>query len=93
MTPPPDPKSNRYDALAAALRVAAVLAATLALAALVLPGVASDAVGTALVVLLIVAPLLRVGWFVQRWFRRGDPRFGLVGVALLTVVAVGALLA
>jgi hypothetical protein len=32
-------------------------------------------------------------WFVVRWFRRGDVRYAMVGCGVLTVIAVGVLLA
>lgn len=87
-----DPKAARFEPLTRALRAAVLLALVLSLATLVAPS-AGDVTGAALVALLVAAPLLRVGWFVQRWYRRGDPRFALVGTAVLSVVAIGALIA
>jgi len=91
--PPADPKATRFHGLSSALEAAVALAGVLAVLALVLPGTWSRAAGIGLVVLLVVAPLLRVAWFAQRWFRRGDPRYGLVALGVLVIVAVGALLA
>lgn len=93
MSPPVDPKAHRYDALSRALKAVVWVAAALAAAGLLVPGRAGEALGAALVAVLIAAPLARVVWLVQRWFRRGDPRFGLAGVAVLAIVAIGALLA
>ena len=93
MTAPPDPRSGRFERLSTALSVAVAVAAVLVLGALLLPGRAAEVTGGALVAVLIAAPLLRVAWFVHRWFRRGDPRFAFVGLGVLGVVAAGALLA
>lgn len=93
MTAPPDPKATRFDRLSAALSVAVTLAVVLVLGALTLPDSAADVMGGALVAVVIATPLLRVAWFVQRWFRRGDPRFALVALGVLVVVATGTLLA
>lgn len=91
--PPVDPRATRFDALAAGLRVLVAVAVALALGAMVFSGGTGDALGTALVALLVAAPLARTGWFVGRWIVRGDPRFALVGTGVLVVVAVGALIA
>ena len=93
MTPPMDPRADRFARLSSALTVAMVVAAVLVLAALLLPERVGVVAGGALLVVLIATPLLRVGWFVQRWYRRGDPKFALVGVGVLAVVATGAALA
>jgi len=90
---PKDPKATRFDRLSARLKAAMWLIGALAVLTLALPPERSDDVGAVLLGLLIAAPLLRVAWFVQRWFRRGDPRYALVGVGVLLVVAGGALLA
>jgi hypothetical protein len=93
VSPPPDPKAHRYDGLSHALVFSLLLAALLSIASLLLSGEASEALGAGLVAVLVATPLLRVLWFVQRWLRRGDVRFALVGVGVLGVVAIGALLA
>lgn len=90
---PLDPRLDRYRPLAAGLQRAVVLSAALAVLAVVLPDPVGAWCGWALVVVLVGAPLLRVLWFVRRWVQRGDPRFALVGVGVLLVVAAGAVLA
>lgn len=93
MSPPADPKASRYTALSKALRVAVWVAVALSLGGVVLPSSVGASLAAALVALLIAVPLARVVWLVQRWFRRGDLRFGLVGLGVLVIVAVGALIA
>ncbi len=90
---PIDPRLDRYRPLSVALSRALVLAAALAVAALIVPGPAGRYLGEALVAILIAAPLLRVAWFVVRWFRRGDPRFAMVGVGVLSVISIGLVIA
>ena len=94
MSLPPaiDPGPGRYDRLSVWLRLALVIVAVLALAAVLVPPAQGVWIGRALVTLLVALPLLRVAWFVARWFRRGDPRFAFVGLGVLCVVATGALL-
>lgn len=65
---------------------------------LAVPSVASDAVwarwlGVGAVVVLVAAPLIRVGWLVGGWWHQGDRRFAAAGVVLLSIVAAGALIA
>lgn len=69
------------------LGLAVVLVAILAVGGLILPEDQARPVGVAMVVVLIVVPVVRVGWLAIRWFRRGDLRFALCGVALLTLMA------
>jgi hypothetical protein len=73
-------------------RVAAV-AFVLALAAALLPGDAGEALGIALVVLLVAFPLGRVGLAALRFSRIGDRRYAGVALALLAIVAVGSITA
>ncbi|HSL58090.1 MAG TPA: hypothetical protein VK866_09640 [Acidimicrobiales bacterium] len=89
--PPPDPLARRQRHLVVALRAATVVAVVLAAGALVLPDRWGERAGTAMVGVLIGAPVLRVAWLTVRWVRRGDVRFALTGVALLVVIAVAAL--
>jgi hypothetical protein len=89
--PPPDPRAGRQRALVAMLRVSVALVAILAVGALLLPEEQARPVGTAMVVTLVAVPVVRVGWLVIRWLRRGDLRFALCGVGLLVLMA-GALL-
>lgn len=65
----------------------------LAVVALVLPGGAGRAVQWVVVGLVTAGPLVRVLWLVHRWRQERDWRFVGAGVALLAVIAVGALLA
>ncbi len=90
---PVDPRLDRYRPLSRALRVALVVCGVLAAAAVVLPAPLGTWAGGAAVALLVGTPLARVVWFVQRWFRRGDPRFALVGCGVLAVIAAGVVLA
>jgi type VI protein secretion system component VasK len=90
---PFDPRLDRYRPLTWALQRALVLCAVLAVLAVVVPAPAGGWFGIGVVVLLVGVPLARVVWFVQRWFRRGDVRYALVGCGVLVVIAVGLLLA
>lgn len=90
---PIDPRLDRYRPLTAGLQRALVGAALLAALAVVLPDPVGAWSGWALVALLVAAPLVRVAWFVRRWFQRGDPRFALVGLGVLLVVVAGVVLA
>ena len=49
--------------------------------------------GTACIVLLIAAPVVRVGWLVVDWTRERDTRFALLGSALLLVLATSGAIA
>lgn len=57
-----------------------------------LPGEWGIVVATAAVVAVAAAPLARVAWLVFRWAQERDVRFVVVGVALLAVIASGAVL-
>jgi hypothetical protein len=93
VSPPVDPRANRFDRLSTLLRISVVTTAALACGALFTRGGPAATLGGAMVAVLVGTPLVRVAWFVQRWFRRGDPRYALVGMTVLTVVGVGALIA
>jgi Kef-type K+ transport system membrane component KefB len=58
----------------------------------VLPGAAGTAVATAAVAAVVAAPLLRVAWLVFRWIQERDRRFVVIALALLGVIAAGAVL-
>lgn len=75
------------------LRVAALAAFALAVAAAGAPGPAGDALAGALVAVLVAAPLMRVAFFVGRWWQIGDRRYAVVALALLAEIALGAALA
>lgn len=90
---PMDPRLDRYRPVTRALRWAVVVVAVLAAGAVLLPDPVGAWLGVALVTVLIGAPLVRVLWFVVRWFRRGDPRYAFVGVGVIAVIAIGTVLA
>ena len=75
------------------LRLAAMAAFVLAVGAAASPGAVGDALGAALVALLVAAPLVRVGFFVGRWWQIGDRRYAIVSLVLLVEIGAGALLA
>lgn len=64
----------------------------LGLLSVVLPERASMPVAVAVVSAVIATPLLRVVWLVHRWRQEHDRRFVAAGLALLALVASGALL-
>ncbi len=88
----PHPLVGRQRRMILALRVSLALAATLALGGLLLPGETGRALAWGFVGLVIAAPVVRTGWLALRWWRRGDPRFALVAVGVLGVVALAAVL-
>jgi hypothetical protein len=61
----------------------------LALTALLARERVSSASGVGMIGLLILVPLVRVGWLAARWWTRGDRRFALVAAAVLVVVSTG----
>lgn len=91
--PPPDPRAGRFDHLVRALQMAMVVVAAAAALGDLLHGPAGRAAEWVLLGVLVCVPVLRVLWFVVRWFRRGDPKFAVVGIGVLVVMAAGALLA
>ena len=92
MSPPVDPREERYRPLVHLLLGGVVAVAALGVIALLLGEDGGEGFAVAMVVLLVGLPLLRVAWFVGRWFRRGDPRYAMVGVVVLCVPLVGFLL-
>jgi Na+/proline symporter len=90
---PIDPRLDRYRPVTRALRWAVVVVAVFSAGAVLSPDPVGEWFGVALVTVLIGAPLVRVLWFVVRWFRRGDPRYAAVGIGVLMVIAIGTLLA
>jgi len=91
--PPPDPRAGRQRFLVVVLRLAVSVSCVFGVAELIAPEGCRRVLGILMVAMLIGAPLVRVLWLVIRWFRRGDLRYGLVGVGLLGVVSLGAVLA
>lgn len=60
---------------------------------LAVPGAAGTAIAWVAVGLLIAVPVARVLWLGTRWFNRGDTRFALTAVALVSTLVAGAVLA
>lgn len=85
--PAPNQLAGRQRTLVWFLHAALVAVLALAVATLVLPRGARDAAGSAMVICLVASPLVRVGWLVVRWARKGDHRFAATGLLLLAVVA------
>lgn len=88
-----DPRAGRFQPLVRSSRIAVGVALTLALAGTVIPGSTGDAFDVAAMAVVVIAPLLRVVWLAQRWFRRGDARFGFVAIGVLAVVGAAVALA
>jgi len=88
-TPPPDPRAGRFDQVVRGLQVAVVVVALAAMLGDVLNGPAGQFAEWALLATLVSVPVLRVLWFVVRWFRRGDPKFAFVGIGVLVVMLAG----
>ena len=80
---------NDLTFLSRILQVALVLTFALALGGAFLPGTAGTVSGTACIVILIAAPVLRVAWLVVDWSREKDMRFAFLGCGLLAVLAAG----
>lgn len=91
-TPPPDPRAGRFDQVVRGLQVAVLVVALAALLGDVLHGSAGQAAGWVLLATLVTAPVVRVLWFVVRWFRRGDPKYAFVGIGVLVVMLAGVVL-
>jgi hypothetical protein len=78
---------NDFRFLSRILQAALVLTFALALGGAFLPGTLGTASGTACIVILIAAPVLRVAWLVVDWSREKDTRFAFLGCGLLAVLA------
>lgn len=89
----PHPLVGRQTALITALRAAGRVAWVLAAAGVLLPGRAGTVAATALVALVIAAPIARCAWLCVRWIRRGDPRYATVAGALVLIALSGIVLA
>jgi hypothetical protein len=74
--------------LGSILRVALVAAFVLSLAGALVPGRAGQVAEVIGLGLLIGAPVLRVAWLTVDWFREGDRRFAVLGLALLGVLGL-----
>ena len=81
---------NDLGVLSKILMVALVVTFAFALGGAFLPGTIGVWSGTACIVLLIAAPVLRVIWLVVDWTRIRDVKVALLGCALLVVLATSA---
>jgi hypothetical protein len=75
------------------LRPAARVLLGIALVGAIVPGVIGTGVAVGAVSLVLAVPILRVCWLGVAWAREGDRRFAALAVALVTLMAVGAILA
>ncbi len=78
---------NDFRTLSKILMVALVATFVCALGGAFIPGPVGTVSGTACIVFLIAAPVLRVAWLVVDWTRTRDVKFALLGCALLVVLA------
>jgi uncharacterized membrane protein len=74
------------------LRATIWFLAVLALVGIVTPGRPGVVAATGAVILLVATPLLRVVWIIVRLLGERDRRFVLVGMGLLSAVALGVLI-
>jgi hypothetical protein len=84
---------NDLQALSKILMVALIATFACALGGAFIPGPVGMVSGTACIVILIAAPVLRVAWLVVDWTRIGDRKFALCGGALLCVLATSGTIA
>lgn len=63
--------------------------AAVAVAGLIVPGPIGSAAAGIAVTAVISVPLLRVMWIIYRFATENDRRFVLIGVGLLSVIALG----
>ena len=84
---------NDLKLLGRILQIALFITFAFALGGAFLPGSIGQVSGTACIVILITAPVVRVGWLGVDWVRQGDKRFALLGSALLVVLAASGAIA
>ena len=84
---------NSFKALSRVMQVALVATFACAIGGAFIPGTIGRVSGTACIVLLIAAPVVRVGWLVVNWTRVRDTRFALLGCVLLLVLAASGTIA
>ena len=84
---------NDLNLLGRILQIALFITFAFALGGAFIPGSIGQASGTACIVILITAPVVRVGWLVVDWVRQGDKRFALLGSVLLLVLATSGAIA
>lgn len=75
---------------APALRLTTLLAIVTASVSMMSPEPLDNTLAAIALVLVTATPLVRVAWLIWRWIQEGDRRFALMGLALLGVVAFGA---
>jgi hypothetical protein len=81
---------NDLRLLSSLMQIALVAAFAMALCGAFLPGQTGTIFGGICIGILIGAPIVRVAWLTVDWARIGDRRFALLGFALLSVLASGA---
>lgn len=84
---------NDLKALSKILTVALIVTFVCALGGAFIPGSVGHWSGTACIVILIAAPVLRVTWLVVDWTRIRDLRFALLGSGLLLVLVTSGAIA
>lgn len=84
---------GRGRRLIAPLRSATVLAVVCSVAALASPGTPGEALGWAVIAVVFVMPLARVGFLAVRWGQLADRRFALLAGVLVAEVGGAAALA
>lgn len=77
---------NDLKTLSKILTIALVVTFACALGGAFIPGTVGHWSGTACIVILIAAPVLRVAWLVVDWTRLRDFRFAALGCGLLLVL-------
>lgn len=75
------------------LKFATAAAFVLAVAGAVIPRDVGDVAAGAMIAFLMAVPLLRLAFFVIRWWQIGDRRFAAVALLLLVEIGAGAALA
>jgi len=86
---PPDPRADRNELFGRVLLAPLIVVAATAAVGTLLSGQWERLLAWVTVAVLVVVPILRIGWLISRWVRRGDQRFVAAGCALLAVIAVG----
>ena len=77
---------NDLRVLSRILSIALAMSFALALGGAFVPGPIGQWSGTACIVILIAAPVLRVAWLAVDWTRARDLHFAVLGCVLLVVL-------
>lgn len=85
--------ARTVGSLSTPMRWATYIAWGLALVATIVPGALGAVAAVVALVLVVAAPLLRVVVLVVVWWTERDLRFVFTAVALLSIIAVGAVIA